>query len=450
MVDNWRVHRGPVVIEGGAIARIVFPESGGNGRVETWSPAKGAWVPGGARLSDFFFVSPLSTARAKELGIPIEPERWHAIRGPFEIAGGAVARIAIPEKGGEWRVETWSPAKGAWVPDDCIFADFDATPLSLERAKQLGVPPEELSSGPIQGQDAAAMAAHFAARSGRPIDVMIGPDPDRQIVYVIDWKNPDTRGIEHSVMLGYPSRDAAAAAYAASLPGRGGAERIQAIFQLTVPDLKVWLEFGDTTRLTKDFFFLPPRSPEHSKQRGIPSDPAERGSLSEEAHAKPRNEVGLETLVRLNGGEPQTVMSLIGTAKVPSSAKRWEEMLQALKTDGYFNGAVDGAHFVVELVEARARLKQQFHETKETDEAPKDRARSAAATAPGTPSKPSMPQRDADVELVRRATWPLWVFVCLAPGLALIDYGLTISVLTTPWARLSKRAEGEHPSEPYP
>jgi len=161
-------------------------------------------------------------------------------------------------------------------------------------------------------------------------------------------------------------------------------------------------------------------------------------------------EVSLETLVRLNGGEPQSVMSLIGTSRVPLSAKEWQEVLHTLETDGYFNGAVDATHFTVELVETRSSPNQKFHKEKEADEAPKDDARSAAATVPGPPSKPSLPEGNAEVELVRRTTWPLWVLVCFAPGLALIDYGLTVSLLTTPWVRRTKRAEREHPSDSSP
>ncbi len=55
----------------------------------------------------------------------------------------------------------------------------------------------------------------------------------------------------------------------------------------------------------------------------------------------------------------------------------------------------------------------------------------AQSPAPAA-TKPGDQQITDSLELRPRSRWPLWVAVLLMPGLALIDYGLTVSKLTSP------------------
>jgi hypothetical protein len=173
-MDGYRVIRGPVELEGGAVGRVVETSDGGM-RVETWSLAKASWVVGGARFSDFFFTSSVSPARAKELRIPNEipgpvmasdetegaivqarieegsssPD-WRVVKGPVSVEGGAIARLLRSDGGrGSALVETWSPGKG-WVEGGASVDEvlFDGIPVSASRAKEFGIPNEMARPAP--------------------------------------------------------------------------------------------------------------------------------------------------------------------------------------------------------------------------------------------------------------------------------------------------------------
>lgn len=79
---------------------------------------------------------------------------------------------------------------------------------------------------------------------GDHVDVFVGPDPDSELVFVIDQQGRGGRFDEHKVMLGFTSEQQARAAYlSAYQPGWQG---LKEITPLTIEQFKAWLADGDT------------------------------------------------------------------------------------------------------------------------------------------------------------------------------------------------------------
>lgn len=82
---------------------------------------------------------------------------------------------------------------------------------------------------------------------GDHVDVFVGPDPDSELVFVVDQKNPKTgRFDEHKVMLGFKSQAAAKRAYLDAY--QAGWQGFSEIHALTLAQFKAWLEDGETGR----------------------------------------------------------------------------------------------------------------------------------------------------------------------------------------------------------
>lgn len=99
------------------------------------------------------------------------------------------------------------------------------------------------------------MTAHYGyirgteARDGDHIDVFLGPQAEDASlpVFVVDQVNPQSRRFdEHKVMLGYPDRKRAEAAYRAHYAR--GWKGLGGITQLSLDEFKRWLAEGDTTK----------------------------------------------------------------------------------------------------------------------------------------------------------------------------------------------------------
>jgi len=84
-------------------------------------------------------------------------------------------------------------------------------------------------------------------KDGDQVDVFLGPDPDVEVVYVVDQKDPQTGKFdEHKCMLGFRSLKEAREAYQANYsPGWKG---LGAIVPLTMDQFKFWLSDFDTTK----------------------------------------------------------------------------------------------------------------------------------------------------------------------------------------------------------
>lgn len=84
------------------------------------------------------------------------------------------------------------------------------------------------------------------------VDCYLGPEPDSPFVWVIDQdkvkpKSGKNKGFdEHKVMLGYPDLKSALKDYLASHFDGRGHERVRAVTQMSLKELKAWLKTGDT------------------------------------------------------------------------------------------------------------------------------------------------------------------------------------------------------------
>jgi len=85
---------------------------------------------------------------------------------------------------------------------------------------------------------------------GDHLDVFIGPEPEREVVYVVNQLDPGTRRFdEHKIMLGYPSAAAAERAYLANYSD--GWKGLGSVVEMSLPRFLRWLESGDTSRSVK-------------------------------------------------------------------------------------------------------------------------------------------------------------------------------------------------------
>ncbi len=102
------------------------------------------------------------------------------------------------------------------------------------------------------GKFSNLMAAHYGdiagtrGNDGDPVDVFVGPFPERPVVYVINQSGADGAFDEHKVMLGFASEADARSAYLASYSRDW--DGLQSIVRATVSQLKWWLKFGDKSR----------------------------------------------------------------------------------------------------------------------------------------------------------------------------------------------------------
>lgn len=96
------------------------------------------------------------------------------------------------------------------------------------------------------------MASHYgyikkteSEADGDHIDVFLGPNPDSEMVYVVDQVNPDSGKFdEHKVMLGWTNKSEAKAAYLASYSH--GWNGFLAISGMALPVFKTWAMEGDS------------------------------------------------------------------------------------------------------------------------------------------------------------------------------------------------------------
>lgn len=95
------------------------------------------------------------------------------------------------------------------------------------------------------------MGAHYGYISksdgadGDEIDIFMGPDPESELVFVIDQKKPDGSFDEHKAVLGALTEDQARDLYLSCY--EDGWQGLGAITAMTLPQFKAWL-FGDTSR----------------------------------------------------------------------------------------------------------------------------------------------------------------------------------------------------------
>ena len=80
-------------------------------------------------------------------------------------------------------------------------------------------------------------------KDGDHVDVFIGPDPDAELVYVVDQQDPSTKDFdEHKCMLGFTTEVNAREAYLSNY--EDGWKGLKNITALTMPQFKWWLKRG--------------------------------------------------------------------------------------------------------------------------------------------------------------------------------------------------------------
>lgn len=92
------------------------------------------------------------------------------------------------------------------------------------------------------------MSAHYGeiigteGTEGDRVDVYIGPEPERDTVYVIDQHDPKTGAFnEHKTVIGAPSKQAAEAIYDAAFSDGSGPKRRRLVVALSKSQFKQWL-----------------------------------------------------------------------------------------------------------------------------------------------------------------------------------------------------------------
>lgn len=80
-------------------------------------------------------------------------------------------------------------------------------------------------------------------RDGDHVDVFIGPDPDIELIYVVDQIDPSTKKFdEHKILMGFKSQADAVAGYLANY--EKGWKGMGKIASMTLPQFKEWLSKG--------------------------------------------------------------------------------------------------------------------------------------------------------------------------------------------------------------
>jgi hypothetical protein len=86
------------------------------------------------------------------------------------------------------------------------------------------------------------------AADGMALDVYLGPDPESEMVFVVDQLDADTGAFdEHKAMVGWSNMHDALNAYRQAFSDGRGDERIGAVHRVSVDGFKSWLRGGDQT-----------------------------------------------------------------------------------------------------------------------------------------------------------------------------------------------------------
>lgn len=82
-------------------------------------------------------------------------------------------------------------------------------------------------------------------RDGDHVDCFVGPNPESEIVYVVDQTTPGGRFDEHKCLIGFTTEEDAVGAYLASYSD-DAVQRVRDVTAMTVDQFKAWLGAGDT------------------------------------------------------------------------------------------------------------------------------------------------------------------------------------------------------------
>lgn len=161
-----------------------------------------------------------------------------------------------------------------------------------------------------EGQEwSVTMPVHYGyinrteGKDGDYVDVFVGPNPESEIVFVVDQTTNGGRFDEHKVMLGFTKQSDARDAYLASYSD-DAIGRIRDLTPMTVSQLRAWLEEGDLSQPVSNQVsrYARPGSVAHyDRPASIEELPADIGKPSTKKGGKGGS------WVRLGGGAPAFV-----------------------------------------------------------------------------------------------------------------------------------------------
>lgn len=110
---------------------------------------------------------------------------------------------------------------------------------------------------------------------GDQVDVYVGDAPQSRRVFVVDQVNAESKAFdEHKALVGFPDQATALRTYEDGFSdGKGGADRIGGVSEMSVADFKDWVKNGDTTKAltaTSD------NTPSKSAAADMPAQPVEK------------------------------------------------------------------------------------------------------------------------------------------------------------------------------
>ena len=187
---------------------------------------------------------------------------------------------------------------------------------------------------------------------GDAVDVFVGPEPESEIVYVVNQKKPDGSFDEHKAMLGFHNEDAAKDGYLGcySLGWKGMGE----VTPMTMSQFKEWLRSGHTGKPT------PGQTITLSLADEEPSDQLASDAAEEVLHA------AMAAFARLSGRIRRELVAAIRRAPRGSHvivARRilgkWLPRIVAALTDTQLAAALVGMREIarrLEIKEAQSQL----------------------------------------------------------------------------------------------
>lgn len=92
---------------------------------------------------------------------------------------------------------------------------------------------------------------------GDHVDVFVGPDPESELVFIVDQQNADGSFNEHKALIGFDTEQAARDGYLSAY--EEGWDRLGAITALTLKQFLAWLDRGNPTLPVSMYESAPPQ-----------------------------------------------------------------------------------------------------------------------------------------------------------------------------------------------
>jgi len=190
-----------------------------------------------------------------------------------QVKGGGGWNKMLTDNNRKIRAELDSRFPGWDTPEKVEAAAQEALPEPTEAQKEAGnykkghvsiqglpVSIEIAKGGKRRGKSGDGtewetdMPAHYGyikrtkGADGEQVDVYVGDNPEAENVYVVDQIYSGGAFDEHKAMIGFPSQEAATAAYQAAFSDGSGAGRMGAVTAMPMAEFKNWLKTGNNRK----------------------------------------------------------------------------------------------------------------------------------------------------------------------------------------------------------